>query len=250
MSQAENDPPSAPALLRLDKRLSVLTGCSRREAEYYIEGGFVTVDGDVVDEPQFMVGAQTVVLAAGAKAVPAEPATLLLHKPAGIAVDDGSGAALSLITPESRADSDDTGIRLLRRHFARLQPVFPLEVNASGLQAFTQDGRVLRRISEDASRIEQEYVAEVAGEVAADTLDRLTHSNAHPLYRRATAKVSWQSESRLRFALCGVVPGQIEALCHSAGLQVLSLKRLRIGRIGLARMTVGQWRYLPASLRF
>ncbi|HEX5755842.1 MAG TPA: rRNA pseudouridine synthase [Arenimonas sp.] len=250
MSSSQFDPPSAATPVRLDKRLAALTGCSRREAEYYIEGGAVTVDGEVIDEPQFMVGQQEVVLAAGAKAVPAQPATLLLHKPAGVEVFGDSGAALGLISPGSRSETDDTGIRLLRRHFARLQPIFPLEPEASGLQVFTQDGRVLRRASEDGARIEQEFVAEVAGKVADDTLDRLCHGNAHAIYRRATAKVSWQSENRLRFAMCGVLPGQIAALCESVGLQVQSLKRLRIGRVGLARMPVAQWRYLPSSERF
>ncbi|BCQ59820.1 hypothetical protein PBOI14_15700 [Pseudomonas sp. Boi14] len=49
--------------IRLSKRLIELVGCSRREAELFIEGGWVTVDGEVIDEPQFKVGAQTVALA-------------------------------------------------------------------------------------------------------------------------------------------------------------------------------------------
>jgi 23S rRNA pseudouridine2604 synthase len=45
--------------IRLSKRLIELVGCSRREAELFIEGGWVTVDGVVVDEPQFKVENQT-----------------------------------------------------------------------------------------------------------------------------------------------------------------------------------------------
>jgi 23S rRNA pseudouridine2604 synthase len=41
--------------IRLSKRLIELVGCSRREAELFIEGGWVTVDGEVIDEPQFKV---------------------------------------------------------------------------------------------------------------------------------------------------------------------------------------------------
>ena len=51
-------------------------------------------------------------------------------------------------------------------------------------------------------------------------------------------------------ALKGAVPGQIAFLCESAGLPVLALKRLRIGRVSLARMPEGEWRYLPAGERF
>ena len=53
---------------RLSKRLIQLTSCSRREAELYIEGGWVTVDGQVVEEPQHPVTDEQVVLLPGAKA--------------------------------------------------------------------------------------------------------------------------------------------------------------------------------------
>ena len=42
--------------VRLAKRVAALVPCSRREAELYIEGGWVRVDGIVVEEPQFRVG--------------------------------------------------------------------------------------------------------------------------------------------------------------------------------------------------
>ncbi len=68
--------------IRLSKRLAELTACSRREAELYIEGGWVSVDGEVIEEPQFKVLDQRVELLPGARAETIEPATLLLHKPA------------------------------------------------------------------------------------------------------------------------------------------------------------------------
>ncbi|NQD93863.1 RNA-binding protein, partial [Pseudomonas sp. CrR25] len=68
--------------IRLSKRLIELVGCSRREAELYIEGGWVLVDGQVVEEPQFKVLAQRVELHPDAVAAPLEPVTLLLHVPA------------------------------------------------------------------------------------------------------------------------------------------------------------------------
>ena len=38
---------------RLAKRVAAMLSCSRREAELYIEGGWVRVEGVVVEEPQF-----------------------------------------------------------------------------------------------------------------------------------------------------------------------------------------------------
>ena len=60
--------------IRLSKRLIELVGCSRREAELFIEGGWVSVDGEVIDEPQFKVASQKVELDPEAKATAPEPA--------------------------------------------------------------------------------------------------------------------------------------------------------------------------------
>jgi 23S rRNA pseudouridine2604 synthase len=46
--------------VRLAKRLAEMLACSRREAEQYIAGGFVRVDGVVVEEPQHRVQAQKI----------------------------------------------------------------------------------------------------------------------------------------------------------------------------------------------
>jgi 16S rRNA uridine-516 pseudouridylate synthase and related pseudouridylate synthases len=64
------------------------------------------------------------------------------------------------------------------------------------------------------------------------------------------AKVSWQNETRLRFAIKGPRPGQLRDMCAQVGLQVISIRRLRIGRIALTKMPVGAWRYLPVGGKF
>jgi len=126
----------------------------------------------------------------------------------------------------------------------------PIDPQASGLSVLTQDGRVLRRLSEDARLIEQEYVVEVSGELAPYGLQRLGIGLRLDGHAFPPCKVSWQSEARLRFAIKGVQPGQLQQMCAAVGLQAQSLRRLRIGRIGLAKMPVGQWRFLPVGEKF
>ena len=63
-------------------------------------------------------------------------------------------------------------------------------------------------------------------------------------------RVSWQNERRLRFAIKGERPGQIVHMCDSVGLKVLGMKRIRIGRVPMAGLAPGQWRYLPDGERF
>jgi 23S rRNA pseudouridine2604 synthase len=239
-----------PDPVRLAKRVVELIGCSRQEAEQYIQGGWVLVDGQVVDEPQFQVLEQTVELDPEAKLAPTEPATILLHKPVGFDPEAGSNPAASLLTPTTRWTGDTTGIRTLRRHFVRLKPIMPLEREASGLLVYTQDPRLLHRMREDASRLEQEFIVEVAGEIAPYGLRRLSHGLSFNGRNLPPIKVSWQNEIRLRFALSGVQPGQLKSMCADVGLTVVAMRRIRIGRIPLAKMPAGEWRYLPAQERF
>jgi 23S rRNA pseudouridine2604 synthase len=225
--------------VRLAKRLAAMLPCSRAEAERYIAGGWVSVDGSVIEDPATRVlPSQDVALLAGATAEEPLPVTILLNKPAGVELD----AALASLGPATLAGKE----RFLKRHLNRLTPATPLETMASGLVVFSQDWRVLRKLVEDSLRIEQEYVAEVSGGIVENGLARL-NAGGRP---NAPLKASWQSEGRLRFAGKGIVPGRIEALCAQVGLQVTSLRRLRVGRVSLSSLPSGRWRYLQDFERF
>lgn len=185
-----------------------------------------------------------------AQLAPTEPATIVLHKPAGSDSGTGVNPAAQLLTAATRSATDATGIRILQRHFVRLTAIMPLESQAAGLLVFTQDPRLLRRMREDANRLEQEFIVEVAGEIAPYGLNRLGHGLSFNGRTLPPIKVSWQNETRLRFALKGVQAGQIQSMCADVGLAVVAMKRIRIGRIPLAKMPAGEWRYLPAYERF
>jgi 23S rRNA pseudouridine2604 synthase len=232
--------------VRLAKRVAAMAQCSRREAEMYIEGGWVRVDGETVEEPQFKVLEQHIEIDPHAQLEPPEPATLVLHKPAGVTAEQ----ARALITVDSHMTDDPSGVRVLKRHFARLESPAPLPDSASGLLVFTQDWRVKRRLEEDSDRIEQEIVVEVAGKLAPNGLALLSHGLTFDHYALPPIKVSWQNETHLRFALKRIAPSMIERMCNAVGLKVLAIKRIRLGRIPMSRLPVGQWRYLTASDRF
>ncbi|WP_339830235.1 RNA pseudouridine synthase [uncultured Arenimonas sp.] len=236
--------------VRLARRVVEITGCTRSEAERYVQGGWVTVDGVVVEAPQHPVTTENVALLPDARPDPAEPATMLLHKPAGYDPGPGANPAEALLVPENRWADDPSGWRLLQRHFPRLQPAMPLPLETSGLMVFSQDGRVLQKLKQDGERIEQEFNVEVEGELAPYGWKRLTGGTSFQGWPVAPFRVSWQSEQRLRFAIKGVRPGLLEYLCAEVGLKATAVHRLRIGRVGLSKMPVGQWRYLPVLERF
>jgi 23S rRNA pseudouridine2604 synthase len=233
--------------VRLAKQVAAMVPCSRREAELYIEGGWVRVDGAVVEEPQFRVGdAQTIELDPDASLLALAPVTLLLHKPAGMR----EAEAQKLLVAAHRAAGDASGLRTVKKHFAGQVPLLPLPDPASGLTVYSQDPRIVRKLTEDARVIEQEVIAEVTGQIRPGGLERLCHGlsfNGHPL---PPIKVSWQNEQRLRFALKGIAPGQVPSMCEQVGLQLQALKRIRIGRVPMAQLGAGEWRYLPPGERF
>ena len=247
--------------VRLAKRLAEMLACSRREAEQYIEGGFVTVNGVVVEEPQARVQNQSIVLLPGASLLALTPVTILLHKPAGYESRDAANAsgdagiqtAAQLLTAANHSPEDRSGIRPLKKHFSSAELLTPLATAASGLVVFSGDWRVVRKLREDARLLEHEVVVEVSGEIRPGGLERLNRIDHGFTYRGALlppAKVSWQSEKRLRFALKGEIPGQIAYLCESVGLTIEAMKRLRVGRMPLSQLQPGQWRYLMPYERF
>ena len=229
--------------VRLAKRLAEMLPCSRSEAEQYIEGGWVSVDGVVVEEPQFRVLHQTIELSKDASLLAPTAVTLLLHKPAGFDAD---------LKQATHSPDDRSGVALLKKHFSS-ELVTQLALPASGLVVFTDDWRVARKLVEDAGVLEHEVVVEVEGNIKPGGLERLNRADHGFTFNGkllGPAKVSWQSEARLRFALKGEQPGQIAYFCESVGLRIKGMKRLRIGRVALSGLPAGQWRYLLPTERF
>ncbi len=220
--------------IRLSKRVADMVPCSRREAELYIEGGYVLVDGVLVEEAGARVAPQqAVVLAPDATLLEIVPVTILLNKPAG-------ADALGCLRPEAR-NAQAAKERFLKRHLANLTEALPLERAHSGLVVFTQDHRVVRKLVDEAGRVEQELIVDVDGTIADNGLAQLN---------LGATKVSWQNERRLRFAVKGPKPSQIDRMCGAVGLTPVAIKRLRIGRQSMANLAVGEWRYLMGYERF
>ncbi|OYU26289.1 MAG: RNA-binding protein [Burkholderiales bacterium PBB2] len=265
---------------RLSKRVMQIKGCSRKEAEQYIEGGFVTVNGVVVEEPAHRVDQQTVALDPQASLLLLSSVTLILNKPPGTTdgleeLDEdeppraappraGPGAARgrkgpppnarSLLTPQNHWEHDPAEIRTLKRHFNDLEADVELETGASGLVVFTQDWRTTRKLSEDLGVMEHEYLVEVKGEVEPDALKPIGYALKDERNNLPQVKVSVSSSSpemsRIRFAIKGSHPGLVAYLCGEANFEILAMRRVRMGRVTIADLPVGQWRYLADWEKF
>ncbi|MBC7454745.1 MAG: rRNA pseudouridine synthase [Massilia sp.] len=239
--------------IRLAKRVAEMMPCSRAEADKYIAGGYVSVDGQVIEEAGARVAdEQEVTLHPDATLVELAPVTILLHKPAGLnaGLDDDGAPATSCLTPETLVLPDHGNHRFLKRHLANLTLTSPLETRSSGLVIYTQDFRVARKLVDEGQRVEQEFVVEVAGSIREGGLALLNHGLPFNGKELAPMKVSWQNETRLRFAVKGIKPGQLAHMCRMVGLTIVSTKRIRVGRVPMASLPLGQWRYLHQYERF
>lgn len=232
---------------RLSKIVAALVPCSRRVAEQYIAEGWVRVDGRQVQQPQFRVaGTQRVQIDPQARLQPEVPATMLLHKPAGM----DTAQAQALLTAAAQWSRDTSGVRPVKSHGIGLKALLALPAEASGLSVFSQDGRIVRKLTEDAALLEQELIAEVAGTIAPGGLARLAKGMVLDGRPVPPAHVSWQSETRLRIAAKGIPTQAVPWMCEQVQLKLIALKRIRIGRVPMAGLPPGQWRYLLPGERF
>jgi 23S rRNA pseudouridine2604 synthase len=228
---------------RLSRAVAAAQACSRRDAELLIQGGWVTLDGVVVQEPQERVQpGQVVAVLPHARPEPVVPVTVLFHKPVGLDLARFDPVALL----DSVAPLGPVRRRPLLAHVRHQQLVAPLAPQESGMVVWTQEHGVHRRLVQDAGLVEHELQVGVEGVMVDGGLARLQACFSQGIPVRA----SWQSEQRLRLALRGLKPGQVQALCASVGLVAAHVHRLRVGRLSLGALPMGQCRYLQPFERF
>jgi 23S rRNA pseudouridine2604 synthase len=220
--------------------------CSRREADEYIERGWVYVDGVKVGQLGARIDpSQKITLDKRAEALPR--VTILLHKPVGYVsaqAEDGHRPAVTLITPATQYADSAPAKRFSREHLKGLAPAGRLDIDSTGLLVFTQDGKTAKLLIGEDSRIEKEYLVRVEGRLDDKGLRLLNHGLSLDGVALKPAQVAWQNSDQLRFVLREGKKRQIRRMCELVGLRVAGLKRVRIGRIKLGELPLGEWRYL------
>jgi len=88
------------------------------------------------------------------------------------------------------------------------------------------------------------------GPLSAQNLALLNHGLELDGEALRPAQVEWVNDDQLRFVLRQGKKRQIRRMCEAVGLQVLGLKRVRIGSVVLGKLPAGQWRYLRDDERF
>jgi len=239
---------------RLSKRMSELGLCSRREADEWIENGWIKVDGQTVKTLGVRVSRTAKIeVEPAATRHQTEQVTILLNKPVGYVSgqpEDGHQPAMVLIKPENRWDEDASYMKFLPSHLRGLAPAGRLDIDSTGLMVFTQDGRVAKRLIGQDSEVEKEYLVRVEGTLSEEGMKLLRHGLEIDGVKLKPAQVSWANEDQLRFALREGRKRQIRRMCEMVGLVVTGLKRVRTGGVPLGSLPVGKWRYLRKGEKF
>jgi 23S rRNA pseudouridine2604 synthase len=256
--------PAAPAPsassadgIRISKLITERGLASRREADEWIAAGYVLVDGKPAVLGQRAHPDVAIQIDARARRMQAESVTVLLHKPVGYVsgqAEDGYAPAATLVVPANRWREDGSGIEFHRGHLRGLAPAGRLDIDSTGLLVLTQDGRIAKLLIGGEARVEKEYLVRVRhlrpGPLPAAELERLRHGLVLDGVTLKPARVSWANEDQLRVVLREGRKRQIRRMCEMVGLQVVGLKRVRIGSVSLGPLPVGCWRYLGAMERF
>ena len=139
--------------------------CSRREADAWIEQGWVRVNGQVAGMGMQVTPADRITVDKAAEQKQLQQVTILLHKPMGYVsgqAEDGHQPAVTLINPRTHWTGDPSRIRFTPAQLRGLAPAGRLDIDSTGLLVMTQDGRVARQLIGEDSVMEKEYLVRVA----------------------------------------------------------------------------------------
>ena len=240
--------------VRVSKLMSAQGLCSRREADSYIERGWVLVDGVPVTELGTKIYPhQHITLTKAAQAGQQARVTILLNKPIGYVSgqpEPGYKPAASLIDAASHFSGDRAPRKFSPLHLRGLAPAGRLDIDSQGLLVLTQDGRIAKQLIGEDSPVEKEYLVRVEGALDHSSLALLNHGLSLDGEALKPAEVRWQNKDQLRFVLRQGKKRQIRRMCELVGLKVTGLKRVRIGNVALGDLPPGKWRYLRDDEHF
>ncbi|MEY3116410.1 MAG: Ribosomal large subunit pseudouridine synthase, partial [Pseudomonadota bacterium] len=206
---------SGATTVRLNKRMAELGLCSRREADAWIEQGWVMVNGQVAEMGMQVGSTDRITVEREAQAQQEQQVTVLLHKPMGYVsgqAEDGHEPAMVLFQARNQWTGDTTRIRFSPAQFKGLAPAGRLDIDSVGMLVMTQDGRVARQLIGEDADMEKEYLVRVTctgpqGDVAVNVqahfpvaqMQRLRHGLSLDGKPLKPAQVEWQNPEQLRF---------------------------------------------------
>ena len=225
--------------MRLQVFLSHNGVCSRRQAMDIIQSGRVRVDGLIQREPSCDVTGQEDITVDGKKVLIHQYSYLMLHKPVGYT------------TTKDDPHADKTVLDLLPKELHYLSPVGRLDRDSEGLLLLTNDGDLAFKLTHPKFHMDKTYVVAIKGQLTKENQKHLQQGVLIDSLKTAPCRIK---DLRYNDAGCEfqmiIHEGrkrQIRLMLRSVGHQVLSLKRISIGKLVLGDLKLGQWRKLTSQ---
>jgi 23S rRNA pseudouridine2604 synthase len=219
---------------RINKYLSEVGFCSRREADKMLEQGRITVNG-AVPEMGTKVSEEDEILVDGISIRKQEEdhVYIALNKPVGIVCTTDTKRELNNIVE-------------FVNHPKRIFPIGRLDKPSEGLILLTSDGDIVNKILRARNNHEKEYIVRVDKPITPQFLHKMR--NGIPILGTVTNKCEVEQIDTLSFriVLTQGLNRQIRRMCEYVGYEVKKLKRIRIMNIKLD-LPVGKWRDLSAE---
>lgn len=220
--------------IRLNKYLSELGYCSRREADKLIAAGRIKINGAKIEMGTKVTAADRIEVDGTLIGQEKEKAVYLaFNKPVGI-----------VCTTDTRVEKNN--IIDYINYPSRIFPIGRLDKPSEGLIFLTNDGDIVNKILRAHNKHEKEYVVQVNKPINSDFIKRM--QNGIPILDTVTRKcyVKQTHKQEFRIILTQGLNRQIRRMCEYLGYRVTKLKRVRIMNIPLD-VKVGKWRHLTAK---
>lgn len=148
--------------------------------------------------------------------------------------------------------SDEKGRRIVTELVedagGRLYPIGRLDMQSEGLLLMTDDGEFANLMMHPRHHIPKEYKVTVRGRIDEEALEILRSALVIDGYRITPAEVeiidTQKDGARLKFVIYEGRNRQIRKMCEAAGLDVVRLRRIKIGPISINGIAPGKWRQL------
>lgn len=223
--------------MRIDKLLSELGICTRREAAKIAKSGGITVDGVAVKDVSAHVDPEkSRVTFLGREVVYQRYTYVMLNKPEGYvsATDDKSLPYVTELLPDE-----------LRRR--ELFPVGRLDRDTTGLMILTNNGQLAHSLLSPKRHVKKEYYFTAAEPLRAEAEEEFKNGVTLADGYECKPAELYLSESRRegRIVLTEGKYHQIKRMIAAQNNRVTSLERISFGGIPLdSSLKRGEWRYL------
>jgi 23S rRNA pseudouridine2604 synthase len=219
---------------RINKYLSEIGYCSRREADRLIADGRVLVNGEPVEMGLKVSAEDKIVVNGEAISNPKNKLVYIaFNKPKGI-----------VCTTDTRVEKDN--IIDYINYSKRIFPIGRLDKASEGLIFLTNDGNIVNKILRARNNHEKEYIVTVNKPITKEFLDEM--SNGVPILDTVTKKcfIKQTHKNEFKIILTQGLNRQIRRMCEYLDYRVTELIRVRIMNVNLD-LKVGKWRYLSAK---